>query len=124
MLKTKNPGRNRGSITDHFGASPVASASGIRKGATPFGLIHPNTRSRNRLLSQDISTWQEAGHFYLALTCGASNRVRREPGGGIPPGGFASYWLNATPAKPETPIGLDVAASVRSPYWSIEKTAT
>lgn len=34
------------------------------------------------------------------------------------------YSLKATPLKDATPIALDVTACVRSPYASIEKTAT
>ena len=59
-----------GSVTDaFFGASPVvASALGIRSGATPGGRIHPNIRPSTLPCKEDISTWQTTGHFYLALT--------------------------------------------------------
>ena len=50
------------------GASPVASALGIRLGATPRGLTHPNMPFSDHTLKPDISTWQRIGHFYLALT--------------------------------------------------------
>ena len=50
------------------GASPVASALGIRLGATPCGLTHPNMPFSDHPLKPDISTWQRIGHFYLALT--------------------------------------------------------
>ena len=39
--KRKPSGRSRG-FADFFGASPVASALGIRSGATPRGPIHSN----------------------------------------------------------------------------------
>ena len=51
------------------GASPVASALGIRLGATPRGLHQPNMASLARLSKQDISTLLGIGHFYFALTC-------------------------------------------------------
>ena len=50
------------------GANSVASALGIRSGATPFGHVHPNIASRLRSGKPDISIWQKRGHFYLALT--------------------------------------------------------
>jgi hypothetical protein len=52
-----------------FGASPVvASALGIRLGATPRGPIHSNIHPLALRHKEDISTWQKSGHFYLALT--------------------------------------------------------
>jgi hypothetical protein len=52
-----------------FGASPVvASASGIRSGATPRGRIHINTPRPAVPSKQDISTLLGIGHFYFALT--------------------------------------------------------
>ena len=60
----------RGSVADaFFGASPVvASALGIRLGATPRGRFHfkpsPSALSRK----EDISTLLGIGHFYFALT--------------------------------------------------------
>lgn len=50
------------------GASPVASALGLRSGATPRGHLHHNPISTAIPLKPDISTWQRTGHFYLALT--------------------------------------------------------
>ncbi len=38
------------------GASPIASALGIRSGATPCGLIHPNRHPQLTPPKQDIST--------------------------------------------------------------------
>jgi hypothetical protein len=60
----------RGSVADaFFGASPVvASALGIRSGATPRGRHQRNTASPGRLSKQDISTLPGIGHFYFALT--------------------------------------------------------
>jgi transposase len=51
-----------------FGASPVASALGIRSGATPRGRPQPTMPSPVEPSKGDISTWQTRGHFYLALT--------------------------------------------------------
>jgi hypothetical protein len=52
------------------GASPIASALGIRLGATPREHIHPNSQLRNHPIKQDISTLLGLGHFYFALTGG------------------------------------------------------
>ena len=59
----------RGSDADaFFGASPVvASALGIRLGATPDGRIHLNIHPSTLHCKADISIWQTTGHFYLAL---------------------------------------------------------
>jgi len=67
----------RGLSADFSGASPVASALGIRLGATPRGLIHPNTHSPLCSSKQDISTLQGIGHFYFALT---KNAIARQTG--------------------------------------------
>ena len=48
----------------------VASALGIRSGATPRGPRQPNTSSSADPQKGDISIWQRTGHCYLALTCG------------------------------------------------------
>jgi hypothetical protein len=66
--KRKPSGVTRGFVADFFGANPVASALGIRSGATPRGRIHCNIRSSALPAKEDISTWQKRGHFYLALT--------------------------------------------------------
>ena len=50
------------------GASPIASALGIRLGATPSEHIHPNSQHQNHPIKQDISTLLGLGHFYFALT--------------------------------------------------------
>jgi hypothetical protein len=51
------------------GASPIASALGIRLGATPRGQHQqPNMTSPARLSKPDISTLLGIGHFYFALT--------------------------------------------------------
>jgi len=62
----------RGSMTDaFFGASPVvASALGIRSGATPRGRLQPSTPLPADPSKQDISTLLGIGHFYFALTGG------------------------------------------------------
>jgi hypothetical protein len=68
ILQKKTPGWEPRVIADHSGASPVASALGIRSGATPRGHRQPNT-SLSRLTSkQDISTLLAIGHLYFALT--------------------------------------------------------
>jgi hypothetical protein len=53
--------------TDHSGASSVASALGIRWGATPRGRHHTNTHSQNSSLKQDLSTLLEQGTFSFCL---------------------------------------------------------
>ena len=60
----------RGSVADaFFGASPVvASALGIRLGATPRGRLQPNMPSTAAPEKGDILIWQRRGHFHLALT--------------------------------------------------------
>src|SRR5688572_19434964 len=65
---TKNPSRSWGLAADHNGATSLASALGIRSGATPCGHIHPNIHFLSPLPNPDISIWQRTGHFYLALT--------------------------------------------------------
>jgi hypothetical protein len=62
----------RGSIADaFFGASPVvASALGIRSGATPRGPIYITMPRPAVPSKQDISTLLGIGHFYFALTGG------------------------------------------------------
>jgi hypothetical protein len=50
------------------GASPIASALGIRSGATPREHTHPNRQLRCHPAKQDISTLLRLGHFYFALT--------------------------------------------------------
>ena len=65
----------RGSVADaFFGASPVvASALGIRSGATPRGQIHSKPHPSALPRKEDISTLLGIGHFYFALT-GAGGR--------------------------------------------------
>jgi hypothetical protein len=60
----------RGLVADaFFGASPVvASALGIRLGATPRGRFQPNMPSPAEPEKGDILIWQRMGHFHLALT--------------------------------------------------------
>jgi hypothetical protein len=62
----------RGLWTDaFFGASPVvASALGIRSGATPRGRIHSKLSPSALPRKEDISTLLGIGHFYFALTGG------------------------------------------------------
>src|SRR5271157_1886536 len=68
-----------GSVADaFFGASPVvASALGIRSGATPGGRHQRNAASPGRLSIQDISTLLGIGHFYFALTDRRATRPAR-----------------------------------------------
>jgi hypothetical protein len=60
----------RGWVADaFFGASSVvASALGIRSGATPRGRVHTTTPRPAGPSKQDISTLLGIGHFYFALT--------------------------------------------------------
>jgi hypothetical protein len=60
----------RGSVADaFFGASPVvASALGIRSGATTCGRHQRIMASPGYPSKQDISTLLGIGHFYFALT--------------------------------------------------------
>jgi hypothetical protein len=51
-----------------FAANSVASASGFRSGATPFGHLHLKPVSPKPTSKEDISIWQRRGHFYLAST--------------------------------------------------------
>jgi hypothetical protein len=62
----------RGSVADaFFGASPVvASALGIRSGATPRGRLHSKPHPSALPRKEDISTLLGIGHFYFALTPG------------------------------------------------------
>jgi hypothetical protein len=53
-----------------FGASPVASALGIRSGATPCGPTHSKPDPGYPPSKPDISTLLTLGHFYFALTEG------------------------------------------------------
>ena len=69
--KSKTPEQRRSGVLGlpiSNGASPVASALGIRLGATPRGRYQPNTASPSRPSKQDISTLLGIGHFYFALT--------------------------------------------------------
>ena len=69
--KSKTPEQRRSralGLPISNGASPVASALGIRLGATPRGPHQPNMTSPGRLSKQDISTLLGIGHFYFALT--------------------------------------------------------
>ena len=62
------PLRKQKGLCRFFGASSVASALGIRSGATPRGLIHPNIQLWNPRRKPDILTLLGLGHFYFALT--------------------------------------------------------
>ena len=83
----------RGSVADaFFGASPVvASALGIRSGATPRGRIHSKPHPSALPRKEDISTLLGIGHFYFALTHSwlrgeHARHTRKRPGGLRPPG--------------------------------------
>src|SRR3954452_24963098 len=54
--------------TDHSGASPVASALGIRLGATPGGRNDTNTHSENHASKGTFLPCWKRGHFHFALT--------------------------------------------------------
>src|ERR1700686_2728013 len=66
----QNPRRNSRvfALPISNGASPIASALGIRLGATPREHIHPNSQLRRHPTKPDISTLLGLGHFYFALT--------------------------------------------------------
>src|SRR5260370_32090268 len=69
--KSKTPEQRRSRVLElpiSNAASPVASALGIRSGATPRGLHQPNMTSPGWPSKQDISTLPGIGHFYFALT--------------------------------------------------------
>ena len=69
--KSKTPEQKRSRVLElpiSNGACPVASALGIRLGATPRGPHQPNMASPARQSKQDISTLLGIGHFYFALT--------------------------------------------------------
>ena len=69
--KSKTPEQQRSRVLVlpiSNGASPVASALGIRLGATPRGPHQPNMASPGGSSKQDISTLLAIGHFYFALT--------------------------------------------------------
>src|SRR5947199_10789052 len=53
--------------TDHSGASPVASALGIRLGATPRGRNYTNTHSQRQPAKGDILTLLDKGTFSFCV---------------------------------------------------------
>ena len=66
--KSKTPEQKRSRVLESpisNGASPVASALGIRLGATPRGPHQPNMLSPAPSSKQDISTLLGIGHFYF-----------------------------------------------------------
>ena len=75
------------------GASPIASALGIRLGATPRGRIHSNIHPPALPRKADISIWQKSGHFYLALTY-RRYRLSRRRARAPPESQFAGCSLN------------------------------
>ena len=78
MQQMKNPSTEHSAprgVRRFPGASSVASALGIRSGATPRGPFHTNIHSFRHHSKPDISTLLALGHFYFALTeqgCGLS----------------------------------------------------
>jgi hypothetical protein len=54
-------------VTDHSGASSVASALGIRSGATPRGRINTNTHSQTSPAKGDIFTLLKSVTFSFCL---------------------------------------------------------
>src|SRR3982751_5518958 len=69
LRKAKDPYRIQAArvSTDHSGASPVASAWGIRWGATPRGRHYTNTHSHNEPTQGDILTLPRMGTFSFCL---------------------------------------------------------
>lgn len=84
FIQKKTPMRASQGFRRFFGASSVASALGIRSGATPRGPIHPNTPSPTGLPKPDISTLLAIGHFYFALTHDAIAHDQRGTDHSIP----------------------------------------
>jgi hypothetical protein len=107
----------RGSVADaFFGASPVvASALGIRSGATPRGRIHSKPHPSALPRKEDISTLLGIGHFYFALT-GANgtalnlrySRLNKAAGAAD---GFPAKNSTEVPKQPANPIAAASAAS-------------
>lgn len=96
--KNRNPlrtSRSPGGRCRFSGASPVASALGIRCGRDPAAdTINPNTAPRGRSSKEDISTLRTSGHFYFALT------------GGFPAGKPAGWGRPARPGAPARSPGV------------------
>src|SRR5947199_10724503 len=69
LRKAKDPYSSQAArvSTDHSGASPVASALGIRLGAPPGGRNYTNTHSEIPRLKGDILTLLEKGTFSFCL---------------------------------------------------------
>ena len=88
------PLRRQRGLCRFFGANSVASALGIRSGATPCGLIQPNIQLRNTRSKPDILTLLGLGHFYFALTA----RL---------PEGHATVCRNVVPGSGRNFYGLD-----------------
>jgi hypothetical protein len=63
----KTPESSSRVLTDHAGASPVASALGIRSGANPRGRLQLNTLPNTRPFGPELSILPETCHFYFAL---------------------------------------------------------
>src|SRR3954451_3107330 len=70
LRKAKNPYSSQAArvSTDHSGASPVASALGIRLGAPPGGRNYTNTHSENHASKGTFLPCWKRGHFHFALT--------------------------------------------------------
>src|SRR4051812_8847234 len=70
LRKAKDPYSSQAArvSTDHSGASPVASALGIRLGATPGGRNYTNTHSENHASKGTFLPCWKRGHFHFALT--------------------------------------------------------
>src|SRR3954453_14175840 len=66
--KTLTAAKPQGFSIDHSGASPVASALGIRLGATPGGRNYTNTHSENHASKGTFLPCWKRGHFHFALT--------------------------------------------------------
>src|SRR3982751_6919635 len=69
LRKAKDPYSSQAArvSTDHSGASPVASALGIRLGAPPGGRNYTNTHSEIPRLKGDILTLLQKGTFSFCL---------------------------------------------------------
>ena len=107
------PLRQQRGLCRFFGANSVASALGIRSGATPCGLIHPNIQRLNARSKPDILTLLGLGHFYFALT-GRPYRARFRSA--LTRGSTLPLRLISAPSPPPNPLSY--------PLGSASKTVT
>ena len=108
--KPKTPEQKRSRVLElpiSNGASPVASALGIRLGATPRGLHQPNMASPARLSKQDISTLLGLGRFLFCFHRTAAQRLRHGE----------SCIARSLVSCPKWPVSAEEQAN--HPSWSV-----